>query len=97
MWGITLRVDSNGIAVITSLTDGIPPGEIEIRGSDDGNRATLTARQRDARGRFTVSAHHTRDRAEEALGAAEDLAGAVTGAGGAAAVEVGVTGELPLP
>lgn len=67
MWTLRLRIRDDGSVDLASISDGIPAGEIEIRGTDDGNRVTLNARQRDARGRFTVSAHHTRDRAEEAL------------------------------
>lgn len=95
MWAITLKVHDSGLIQVTGFSDGIPAGEIEIRGTDDGNRVTLNARQRDARGRFLVSAHHTRDRAEEALDRAEDIAEAVTEAGGEAAIGVTVDGEIP--
>lgn len=93
MWSLTLKVHPGGLIQVTGFSEGIPPGEIEIRGSDDGNRVTLNARQRDAHGRFTVSAHHTRDRAEEALGRPEEVAEVVDEAGGEAAVTVAVTGE----
>jgi hypothetical protein len=95
MWSLKVKVHPGGLIQVTEFSDGIPPGEIELRGADDGTRVTLNARQRDAHGRFVVSAHHTRDRAEEALERAEDIAEAVTEAGGEAALEVGVTGEVP--
>lgn len=75
MWMIRLKVREDGGVQVEDVSAGIPAGELEIRGTDDGNRATLEAKQRDARGRFTVCAHHRRDRAEEAL---HDL-GAATG------------------
>ena len=95
MWSIKLAVDHDGCVVPLAISEGIPPGEIEIRGGDDGNRAVLEIRQRDPQGRFVISAHHRRDRAEEALYRAEDTAEAVVAAGGQAAVEVGMTGEMP--
>lgn len=94
MWSLKLKVHDNGLIQVAGFSEGIPPGEIEIRGGDDGNRVTLNARQRDTQGRFVVSAHHTRDRAEEALGHAEEIAEAVTEAGGKAAVGVTVAGEV---
>jgi hypothetical protein len=66
MWQIKLGV-VDGRVIITGTTEDIPPGELEIRGSDDGNRVTLEVKQRDTRGRFVASAHHRRDRAEEML------------------------------
>jgi hypothetical protein len=95
MWSLVLKVRANGSIDLASVSDGIPAGEIEVRGHDDGNRVTLNVRQRDEKGRFVASAQHTRDRAEEALEQAEGLAEAVTGAGGEAVVSVGVTGEIP--
>jgi hypothetical protein len=86
MWSITLRVLESGTIEATSVTGGIPPGEIEVRGHDDGNRVTLHVRQRDEDGRFVTSAQHTRDRAEEALEEAEELAQAVAEDGGQAVV-----------
>ncbi len=67
---ITLRVAADG-GVECEPGYGIPAGEFEIEGSDDGIRVSVSVRQRDERGRFVVSAHHVRDRAEEALEAAE--------------------------
>ena len=75
MWSVKLKVLADGGVTITDTSYGIPAGEIEIRGCDDGNRVTLEARQRDPQGRFTVSAHHRRDRAEEALHDLEAAAG----------------------
>ena len=95
MWHLTLKVHDSGTIQVTGLSAGIPPGEIEVRGSDDGNRATLVVRQRDPRGRFIASASHTRDRAEEALEEAEHVAEAVEAAGGLAEIGVAVTGEVP--
>ena len=67
MWQLTLKVRDDGGVELTGLSEGVPPGEIEIHGSDDGNRVILEAKQRDEKGRFVISAHHRRDRAEEAL------------------------------
>lgn len=95
MWTMRLKVGADGLVTVAGQSDSIPPGEIEVRGTDDGNRAVLTVRQRDERGRFVVSAHHTRDRAEEALDQAEDTADTIAAAGGEAIVTVGVAGEIP--
>lgn len=95
MWHLTLKVHDSGTIQVTKLSEGIPPGEIEVRGSDDGNRATLVVRQRDPRGRFVASASHTRDRAEEALEQAEQVAQVAEAAGGEAAIGVTVAGEVP--
>ena len=69
-----LKVREDGGVQVAEVSVGVPAGELEIRGSDDGNRVTLEARQRDPQGRFIVSAHHRRDRAEEAFGHAVDAA-----------------------
>lgn len=95
MWSMTLKVSPGGGVELTGLSDGIPPGEYEVRGHDDGNRVTLITRQRDTSGRFVISAYHRRDRGEEALEQAEEVAEAVTGTGGEAAVTVSGTGEIP--
>jgi hypothetical protein len=94
-WSIKLRVRPDHGVETVFTTMGIPAGEIEIQGCDDGNAAVLTVRQRDESGRFVTSAYHRRDRAEEALERAEELAGAVEDTGGEAAVTVTVTGEIP--
>lgn len=67
---IRLRVLQDG-GVRCEPGPGVPAGEFVIAGEDDGNRVTLSVSQRDAAGRFVASAHHVRDRAEEALVAAE--------------------------
>lgn len=95
MWSVKISVGQDGTPHVDSFTSDVPGGEIEVRGYDDGNAAVLTVRQRDHHGRFVTSAYHRRDRAEEALDRAEDLAAAVTDAGGTAAVTVAVAGEIP--
>lgn len=60
---VTVPGDRAGEVIFTG---DVPPGEYEIRGHDDGNRAVLTARQRDTRGVLAADACHRRDRAEEA-------------------------------
>lgn len=95
MWSVRLHTGDDGLVTVAAQSDGIPPGEIEIRGTDDGNRAVLNARQRDTRGRFIVSAHHVRDRAEEALEQAEELADVVDQAGGTTTIGVTVSGAVP--
>ncbi len=72
---------------------GIPAGEFEIEGSDDGIRVSVSIRQRDERGRFVVSAHHQRDRAEEALHEAEEVASAVEAAVTEAVAEAAARAE----
>jgi len=67
MWTIRLKVLPDGGVAVDDVSYGVPAGEIEVRGGDDGNRVALEARQRDPQGRFVVSAHHRRDRAEETL------------------------------
>lgn len=94
-WSLTLKVHDSGLIQVTGFTEDIPPGEIEVSGSDDGNRVTLEARQRDAHGRFVASASHVRDRAGEALHDAEHVAEVVEAAGGEAAISVTVAGEVP--
>jgi hypothetical protein len=81
MWSLVLKVRPNGSIDLASVSDGIPAGEIEVRGHDDGNRVTLNVRQRDERGRFVASAQHTRDRAEEELEKVEELAESYVPAG----------------
>lgn len=95
MWSVKITTGQDGTPVVDSFTPDVPGGEIEVRGHDNGIAAVLTARQRDQHGRFVTSAYHRRDRAEEALDRAEDLAEAVTGAGGAAAVSVAVAADIP--
>lgn len=75
MWTIRLKVRPGGRVEVEDVSAGIPAGELEIRGTDDGNRAVLEARQRDQEGRFVVCAHHRRDRAEEAMHDLEAAAG----------------------
>ena len=74
MWTIRLKVLPDGGVTVDDVSYGVPAGEIEVRGGDDGNRVALEARQRDPQGRFVVSAHHRRDRAEETLHQAEAMA-----------------------
>lgn len=88
-WTITLKIRPDGGAEVVNVSYGIPPGELEIRGRDDGNRATIAVRQRDGHGRFVIAAHHTRDRAEEAVHAAEDTLEAMTVPGPEAARDSG--------
>ena len=71
MWSLTLKIHEGGTIQVTEFTQDLPPGEIELRGADDGNRVTLEVRQRDSQGRFVASAQHRRDRAGEAPGQAE--------------------------
>jgi len=95
MWSIKLKARPDGGVQVAEVSYGVPAGEIEIRGSDDGVKAVLDVRQRDPEGRFVISAHHRRDRAEEALRDAEETAEAITGAGGEAEIAVAVAGEIP--
>ena len=75
MWTVRLKVLPDGGVTVEDVSYHVPPGELVLRGCDDGNRVTLEARQRDPDGRFVVSAHHRRDRAEEALHDLEAAAG----------------------
>jgi hypothetical protein len=70
-WDLKLTVTEDGTVNISSASPGVPPGEIEVAGLDDGNRISLEARQRDPHGRFVIAAYHNRFRAEEALRDAE--------------------------
>ena len=82
MWNLTLTVSEDGHIHLKGMSDGIPPGEIEITGTDDGNRVVLEARQRDPQGRFVIAAFHRRDRAEETLEQTENRTSTITtGAG----------------
>lgn len=56
MWHLTLRIREDGGAEITSLSGGVPAGEIDLRGADDGELVLLEARQRDPAGRSVISA-----------------------------------------
>ncbi len=89
---ITLRVAEDG-GVECEPGYGIPAGEFEISGADDGIRVSVRVRQRDAKGRFVVSASHERDRAEEALHDAEEVASAVETAVAEAVAEAAARAE----
>jgi len=95
MWSIKLKARPDGGVQVAEVSYGVPAGEYEIQGSDDGNRVRLSVSQRDRHGRFVTSAGHVLDRAASALHEAEETAEAVTEAGGEAEIGVAVAGEVP--
>ncbi len=92
---IRLRVLADG-GVRCEPGPGTPAGTFVITGDDDGNKVTLSVRQRDRHGRFVISARHVRDRAEEALHDAEAVASVVEAAVTEAVAEAAARAEAGL-
>lgn len=90
---VSIRV-RDGAAEIAGTAGDLPDGTWLIHGAAAGPRVLLGVTQHDAEGRFVTAAGHVLDRAAKALREAEDTAEAVTEAGGEAAVQVTVEGEI---
>lgn len=58
----SIRVHSRPGGLSVETSGDVPEGEHELTGHDDGRTVSIAVRQRDAEGRFVVSAQHSHDR-----------------------------------